>query len=446
LYGLATAAIIIAGFLLTSRILRMRLLKILPAALALALAAPFSSLAVAAPTEIDLSHQLDEERAERLEKLVERFNAQQKEYQVRLVRRVQGDAPKDLNLVTREEQARFVAAKANFKPLHQVMKEANLPLDGGKLAPELRVGLSDAPGKPLCAAGRAVHPGAVHPTRPPSARPASTRTSRQRPGLKRSRRPTNCSTPAAPAPTTTSWPAWVHIDNLSSWNGVEVADAKGKLNFNGLVQVKHTAMLTTWAKARFFIYFGRRDEADNRFAAGECGMLTTSSSFYGTLHEKGKLDTGVSALPYHDDVPGTPQQTLAGGASLWVGAGQKPAEYKGVAQFVNFLMEPDLQVELSAAAGFLPMTSAARAAAGSKLLKADVAGLNVAYKQLQGPGALRTLRVSEIERVRIIAEEELEAAWAGKTPAKQALDVAVQRGNLVMPGAPAPAAAARKKK
>ena len=59
---------------------------------------------------------------------------------------VQGDAPKDLNLVTREEQARFVAAKANFKPLHQVMKEANVPLDGGKLAPELRVGLSDAQG------------------------------------------------------------------------------------------------------------------------------------------------------------------------------------------------------------------------------------------------------------------------------------------------------------
>jgi sn-glycerol 3-phosphate transport system substrate-binding protein len=79
-------------------------------------------------------------------------------------------------------------------------------------------------------------------------------------------------------PYTTSWPAWVHIDNLSSWHGVEVADAKGKLNFNGLVQVKHTAMLTTWAKARFFVSFGRRDEADNRFAAGECGMLTSSSS------------------------------------------------------------------------------------------------------------------------------------------------------------------------
>ncbi|HRD29811.1 MAG TPA: hypothetical protein PLO65_16045, partial [Caulobacter sp.] len=79
---------------------------------------------------------------------------------------------------------------------------------------------------------------------------------------------------------------------------------------------------------------------------------------------------------------------------------------------------------------------------------ADTAGLNVAYAQLQGPGALRALRVSENERVRIIAEEELEAAWTGKIPAKQALDNAVQRGNLVLSGAskaPAPAAPPRKK-
>jgi sn-glycerol 3-phosphate transport system substrate-binding protein len=92
----------------------MHLLRILPAALAFALAAPFSSLTVAAPTAIDLSHQLDEERAERLEKLIERFNSRQKDYEVKLVRRVQGEAPKDLNLVTREEQARFVAAKAQI--------------------------------------------------------------------------------------------------------------------------------------------------------------------------------------------------------------------------------------------------------------------------------------------------------------------------------------------
>ena len=60
-------------------------------------------------------------------------------------------------------------------------------------------------------------------------------------------------------------------------------------------------------------------------------------------------------------------------------------------------------------------------------------GLDVAYAQLQGKGTLRALRVSQIEPVRIIVEEELEAVWANKKPAKEALDTAVLRGNAVMP-------------
>jgi sn-glycerol 3-phosphate transport system substrate-binding protein len=48
---------------------------------------------------------------------------------------------------------------------------------------------------------------------------------------------------------------------------------------------------------------------------------------------------------------------------------------------------------------------------------------------------LRALRVSQIEPVRIIVEEELEAVWADKKPAKEALDTAVLRGNAVLPAA-----------
>ena len=89
----------------------------------------------------------------------------------------------------------------------------------------------------------------------------------------------------------------MHVDNLSARNGAEVADAKGKLDFNGLAQIKHVAMLATWHKSKYFIYFGRRDEADRRFASGECAMLTSSSAIYGTLAENKNLETGVSALP-----------------------------------------------------------------------------------------------------------------------------------------------------
>lgn len=41
---------------------------------------------------------------------------------------VAGASPKQLNLVTPDEQARFIAQKSRFKPLHEVMKAAKEPL------------------------------------------------------------------------------------------------------------------------------------------------------------------------------------------------------------------------------------------------------------------------------------------------------------------------------
>ena len=412
----------------------MRLLKFLPSAVAIVLAAPLAFSVSAAPIPIELSHRLDEGQGERLEKFVARFNERQKDYQINITRRVDGDAPKDINLVTREEQAKFQASKADFKPLYQVMKQAKQPFDSRKLSPDLRVGLDDAKGNlfalpvalstPVLYINKAAFRKAgLDPEKPPK-----TWAETQKAADKLFDSGSAC-------PYTTSWPAWVHIDNLSAWNGGEIADAKGKLDFNGLVQVKHTAMLTTWSKAKFFAYFGRRDEADRRFAAGECGMLTSTSSLYGALRDDRKVETGVSALPYHDDVQGSPQKTLADGASLWIGAGKNADEYKGVAMFISFLLEPALQVEFTAMEGFLPMTPVARAAANSKLLQADVANLDVAYLQLQGKGSLHPLRVSQIEPVRVIVEEELEAAWDGRKPAKEALDNAVERGNEALPAA-----------
>lgn len=390
-----------------------------------------TSNAVAA-VELQFSHRLDETAAQRLESLVERFNTQQKEVRLHLVRRAESEAPKPLNLVTREEVARFTADRARFRPLHEVMRESKQLLDGSKLAPDLRVGVSDAKGRlaalPLALSTPVLYynknaflKAGLDPENPPK-----TWWEVQLAADKLFDAGSQC-------PYTTSWPAWVLIDNLSAWNGAEVADAKGRLSFNGLVQIKHIAQLASWHKSKFFTYFGRRDEADHRFAAGECGMLTSSSSLYAALHDNKAFVTGVSALPYYDDVRGAPHQTLADGASLWVGGGFKPADYKGVARFISFLLGADMQIELTRVGGFLPMSPVARTAGKSRLLKAEGAGLEVAYAQLQGKGALKNLRVSQIEPVRLIVEEELEAVWADQKPAKEALDTAVQRANAVLP-------------
>ena len=389
------------------------------------------SAAPATPVVLELSHQLDEERAERMEPLIERFNGQQKDVQIKLVRRVEGHAPKEINLVTREEHARFVANKAKFKPLNEVMREGKLALDGNKLSPEMRDRLTESKGRlfslpvafstPVLYINKAAFRKAgLNPDQPPK-----TWAETQEVAGKLVDSGSRCAF-------TTSWPTWVHVDNLSAWNGADVSDAKGKLNFNGLVQIKHVAMLATWHKSKYFSYFGRRDEADRRFAEGECGMLTSTSSLFSSLSTNKSLEVGVSSLPFHDDVHGAPQNTLADGASLWIASGLKPAETKGVAKFVNYVLSPEVQIELTVSGGFLPMTPVARAAASSKLLKEDLAGLQVAYAELQGRTSSPVVRVSQIEAVRNVIDEELEAVWANKIPAKQALDNAVERGNSLL--------------
>ncbi len=405
--------------------------RILMAAGGLVLAAPVLAVPAATPVQLELSHRLDEVRAERLLPLIASFNKENKDVQVTLVRRGEGDAPKQLNFVTREEYSRFVANKTKFKPLHEVMREAKEKFDASKLSPELRDGLTDAKGQlfalpvafstPVLYVNKALFRKAgLDPENPPK-----TWFEAQEAAGKLADAGNSC-------PFTTSWPVQVFIDNVSAWDGAEVNDAKGKLAFNGLAQVKHIAMMATWYKSKYFSYFGPKDEADNRFAKGECGMLTSSSSLFASFNENKSLDVGVSPLPYHDDVYGAPKNTLADGASLWLASGMKPAEIKGVAKFVNYVLGPEVQIGLTLAGGYLPMTPVARAAASTKLLGADLGGLKIAYAQLQGKGVPPKVRVAQIEQVRQIVEEELETVWADKKPAKEALDSAVERGNAAM--------------
>ena len=418
-----------------------RVFMLLAGVLAATQVAAAPAPAASGVARIELSHQLDEERASRLEPLIEAFNSQNKDVQVSLVRRVEGEAPKQLNLVNREDHARLVASKVRFRPIHEIMRETKQPIDASRLSPELREGMLDAKGQvaglpvafatPVLYINReAFRKAGLNPDAPPKSWAEVQDTAGK------------LFVAGSVCPFTTSWPAWVHVDNMSAWNGADVADSKGQLAINGLVQIKHVAMLAIWHKATYFSYFGRRDEADRRFASGECAMLTSSSWLYSSLNEQKSVDFGVAQLPYHDDVYGAPKNTLADGLSLWAGHGMKRDETRAVARFVNYILGPEVQLQMTVAGGFLPMTSVARAAAGSKLLKGEVAALQVSYGQLQGRAMTPALRVSQTDRVRLIVEEELEAVWENRKPAKEALDHAVRRGNAVM----APVATGKKRR
>lgn len=407
--------------------------KLAGAFLAAAVALPVPA---AAKIDIELSHQLGEPRAGKLQQVVDRFNNSQKDYRVVLVPRAASGRPVTLNLASPVEAADFVARRDLFKPLYLVMAEAHQKLDLGTVSPEIREAVAERGGKaaalpmsfgtPVLFYNKAAFRAAgLDPERPPH-----TWWDVQVAADKLFDAGSKC-------PYTTSWPAWVHIENVSAWSGAPVtADKPAAFAFNGLLQVKHIALLSSWHRARFFAYFGRRDEADQHFARGECGMLTSSSELFPTLQATPDLEVGVSQLPSYDDFRGGPRRTLADGASLWVGAGHSMAEYKGVARFVEFLLTADIQDELQRGVGGLPLSLPARLAAKGRTLSRDLAYQDVALSQLQGKGA-PALRLSHIDPARVAVDEELEAVWDEKKPAKEALDTAVSRANAVLRSQPA---------
>ena len=137
-------------------------------------------------------------------------------------------------------------------------------------------------------------------------------------------------------PYSTSWMSWVHLESFSLWHNTLFATQNNgfggpgaRLAFNSPLHLRHFENLSNMAKQGLFVYKGRASVAVPSFVSGECAMFTGSSGSYADVARGAKFAYGLSALPYYPDVPGAPQNTAIGGASLWVMAGKKPAEYKG---------------------------------------------------------------------------------------------------------------------
>jgi len=390
--------------------------------------------AAPAPVAPVLAHNLGGQAELRLQEVVDRFN-QQNGTTMTVQRLEKGAKPATLNLIRRADVGDVLSQPKNFVPLYQMMSKAGQKLNLADISHDLKAGVVDRRGRlvalPLVYSTpvlfynkNAFRKAGLDPERPPA-------TWFEMQGVLDKLQGAGYS-----CPYTSSWPVWVHVDNVSALSGVPASTDKGMLSFNGLPQVKHIAMMATWTKAGYFQLFGRRDEASGKFNDGECAMITTDSREHADFKEAKGVELGVAPLPHHDDVYGGRRSTLADGASLWVGAGRSPAEYKVAAKFVSFLLSPEVQVEIVRRHGGLPLTAAARAASRSALLRDDGQTLDVAFASLKGEGSKTDVRVANIEPLLVIANEELEAVWADRKPAKAALDTSVSRGNGILQARP----------
>jgi sn-glycerol 3-phosphate transport system substrate-binding protein len=419
-----------------------------------AVAASLFTATVQAQVEIYWWHSMTGALGEKLNELANGFNATQREYKVVPVYKGSypesmtaaiaafraGNAPHILQ-VFEVGTATMMAARGAIKPVYVLMKEAGEPFDAKNYLPAVAGYYSDSKGNLLSLPFNSSTP--VFYVNKDAFKKA---------GLEGDKAPKTWKDFAAAAGKlkasgqgcvyTTGWPAWVHVENFSAWhnlpigtkeNGIAGIDTEFKVN--SPMHVKHVEMLADFAKKGWFTYSGRRNEAEARFFSGECAMLTSSSGAQANIRKSAKFDFSVNFLPYHDEIKGAPQNSIIGGATLWVMSGKKPAEYKGVTKFFSYLSLPNVQADWHKSTGYVPITNAAFEATRKEGYYEKVPGADVAVRQLnfKPPTAnSKGLRFGNYVQGREVIEEEMEAVFAGRKEAKAAMDDAVRRGNEIL--------------
>lgn len=408
-----------------------------------------------AQTEIQWWHAMGGALGEKLGKIAEEFNKTQTQYKVVPVNKGQypetmtaaiaayrSGNPPHIVQVFEVGTATLMAAKGAVKPVHQLMKEAGEPFDPKAYLPAITGYYSTAQGDMLSFPFNSSTPvlymnkqafqkAGLDTNKPPRTWPEVGEAAKK---LRAS---------GMACGLTSTWMGWTQVENFSAWHNVPIgtkangmAGLDTELKVNSPLHVKHITMLNDWAKDKTFQYGGRRGDAQAKFVTGECGMLIESSAGYAGINRtKQNFDFAVSHMPYYPDVAGAPQNSIIGGASLWVMNGKKAEDYKGVAKFFAYLSKPEVQADWHQFTGYLPITRASYELTNSQGFYAKNPGTDVSIKQITNKPPTensRGLRFGSMVQIRDVMDEEFEAMFAGKQNPKQTMDKIVQRGNSLL--------------
>ena len=331
-----------------------------------------------AATEINWWHAMGGALGERVGNIAKGFNESQSDY--KLIPTYKGNytenmtagiaafrsaTPPHILQVFEVGTATMMAAKGAIKPVYELMEEAGEPFDSKNYLATVAGYYTTTDGKMLSMPFNSSTPILYY-----------NKEAFEKAGLDANSAPKTWAevaevtkkTQAAgyPCGFTTAWQSWVHLENFSAWHDIPIGTKSNgfdgldtEFSFNSPAQVKHIQQMADWSKDKVFTYGGRRGDGQALFTNGQCVMYTQSSAGLAGIRKTAKFDFGTGMLPYWDGVGSAPQNSIIGGASLWVFTGHTPEEYKGVAKFFTYLSSPEVQSEWHKGTGYLPITYAA---------------------------------------------------------------------------------------
>jgi sn-glycerol 3-phosphate transport system substrate-binding protein len=419
-----------------------------------ALALGFATTTVQAQTEIQFWHSMGGALGDKVNELATNFNKSQNDYKV--VTSYKGSYPESMTAaiaayragnaphilqVFEVGTATMMAAKGAIVPVAKVMKDADEPFNPKAYLPTVAGYYTDSKGNMLS-----------FPFNSSTVLFYVNKDAFKKAGLDPDKAPKTWKEFLATAEKlkasgqgcvyTSGWPSWMHIENFSAWHNVPIGTKENgmagldtEFKINSPLHVRHLTMLGDMAKKGLFTYAGRTNQAEAKFSSGECAMLTSSAGAVANIKRNAKFAWSINFIPYHDDVKGAPQNSIIGGASLWVMGGKTNNAYKGVAKFLAYLSRPEVQMDWHTSTGYVPITMAAYEMTRKSGFYDKNPGADMAVKQLTNkpPTAnSKGLRFGNFVQGREVIEEEMESVFAGKKDAKTALDEAVKRGNEIL--------------
>ena len=422
--------------------------------LTLICAATLCSLPALAQTEIQMWHSMKGALNDKVNEVATRFNATQKDYKIVPVFKGEypesmtaaiaayraGNAPHILQ-VFEVGTATMMAARGAIVPVAKLMKDADEPFDPKAYLPAVAGYYTDSKGDMLS-----------FPFNSSTILFYVNKDAFKKAGLDPDKAPRTWKELLSAAdklkasghtcPYTSGWPSWMHIENFSAWHNVPIgtrengmAGADTQFQINSPLHVRHITMIGDMAKKGTFSYAGRTNQAEAKFYSGECAMMTSSSGAQANIRRNAKFAWSANFIPYHDDVKGAPQNSIIGGASLWVMGGKTNNAYKGIAKYFAFLSKPEIQMDWHTSTGYVPITMAAYEMTRKSGYYEKNPGTDMAVKQLTNKPTTansKGLRFGNYVQGREVFEEEMEAVFSGKKDAKTALDDAVKRGNEIL--------------
>lgn len=406
-----------------------------------------------AATDISFWHSMEGALGERVNTLVSEFNQSQSDYVVNPVYKGaygesmnagiiafrSGNAP-DILQVFEVGTATMMYAKGAIQPIQEMSEQSGDPIDPDRFLGAVASYYSSADGKLVSMPFNSSTPVLYY-----------NKDAFKKAGLDTENPPKTWKQVAAAAKKlresglecgyTTSWPAWIQLETFGAWHNVPYASKDNgfggldaRLEVNKPVFLKHLTFLANMSQEGSFTYGGRGDAANGLFTGGKCGMFTGSSGNRANIIKTGEFEFGTTSLPYYDDVEGAPQNTIIGGASLWVFAKKSPAVYKGITQFFQFISSPEKASEWHQKTGYVPVTKAGYELTKTAGFYQKNPGSDVAVQQLDATTTenSRGIRLGYLPQIRDIEDGVMEELFAGKITPEQGVETMVKRGNELL--------------